>query len=37
VDSVLFKGICVLVFIEHGIRRVHVAGLAANPDGVWSA
>jgi putative transposase len=27
----------VLVFIEHGTRRIHVAGITANPDGAWTA
>lgn len=37
VDTVLLKRIYVLVFIEHGTRRLHVAGIAANPDGAWTA
>jgi transposase InsO family protein len=24
------------VFIEHGTRRLHVAGITANPDGAWT-
>jgi len=27
----------VLVFIEHGTRRLHVAGITASPDGAWTA
>jgi len=37
VDTVLLKRIYVLVFIEHGTRRLHVAGITANPDGAWTA
>jgi putative transposase len=37
VDTVLLKRIYVLVFIEHGTRRLHIAGITANPDGAWSA
>jgi putative transposase len=36
VDTVLLKGLCVLVFIEHGTRRMHVAGITAHPDGPWT-
>jgi putative transposase len=27
----------VLVFIEHGSRRLHVAGMTAHPTGAWAA
>jgi hypothetical protein len=27
----------VLVFIEHGARRLHVAGVIARPTGAWAA
>jgi transposase len=37
VDTVLLKRIYVLVFIEHHTRRLHVAGITANPDGAWTA
>lgn len=37
VDIVLLKRIYVLVFIEHGTRRLHIAGLTAHPDGAWAA
>jgi hypothetical protein len=26
-----------LIVIEHGTRRVHLAGITANPDGAWTA
>jgi len=31
VDTVLLKRLYVLVFIEHGTRRLHLGGVAANP------
>jgi transposase InsO family protein len=37
VDTVLLKRLYVLVFIEHGTRRMHCAGITAHPDGVWTA
>jgi putative transposase len=37
VDTVLLKRIYVLVFIEYGTRRIHLAGITANPDGTWTA
>jgi transposase InsO family protein len=37
VDTVLLKRLYVLVFIEHGTRRIHVAGITAHPDGEWTA
>ena len=37
VDTVLLRRVYVLVFIEHGTRRLHVAGITANPDGAWTA
>ena len=33
VDTVLLKRLYVLVFIEHGARRMHVGGVTANPRG----
>ena len=33
VDTVLLKRIYVLVFIEHGTRRMHIGGVTANPAG----
>jgi transposase len=37
VDTVLLKRIYVLVFIEHGTRRLHLAGVTSNPTGTWVA
>ncbi len=28
--------LCVLVFIEHGTRRMHLGGVTANPTGDWT-
>jgi putative transposase len=36
VDIVLLKGIYVLVFIEHGTRRMHIGGVTASPTGEWT-
>jgi putative transposase len=35
VDTVVLKRIYVLVFIEHGTRLLHMAGVTANPTGAW--
>jgi transposase InsO family protein len=35
VETVLLKRLSVLVFIEHGIRRLHLAGVTAHPTGAW--
>jgi transposase InsO family protein len=35
VESVLLRRYYVLFFIEHGSRRVHLAGCTGNPDGSW--
>lgn len=32
VDTVLLRRIYALILIEHGTRRVHLAGITANPD-----
>lgn len=36
VDTVLLKRIYALIVIEHGTRRVHLAGVTANPTGAWT-
>jgi putative transposase len=36
VDTVLLRRIHALIIIEHGTRRVHLAGITANPDGRWT-
>ncbi|MGV9384669.1 hypothetical protein ACWDRB_53260 [Nonomuraea sp. NPDC003707] len=35
VETVLLKRLYVLVFIEHGTRRLHLAGVTAHPTGAW--
>ena len=36
VDTVLLKRIYVLVFTEHGTRRMHPGGVTASPTGEWT-
>ena len=36
VDTVLLKRIYVLVFIEHGSRRMHLGGVTMHPTGDWT-
>jgi len=36
VDTVLLRRVYALVMIEHGTRRVRLAGITANPDGAWT-
>jgi putative transposase len=37
VDTVLRQRLYALIVIEHSTRRVHLAGITANPDGAWTA
>jgi putative transposase len=36
VETVLLKRVYVLVFIEHGTRRLHLGGVTARPTGAWA-
>ena len=36
VETVLLQRLYVLVFIEHGARRLHLAGVTAYPTGAWA-
>ncbi len=36
VDTLLLRRIYALIVIDHGTRRVHLAGITANPDGGWT-
>ncbi|WP_433432770.1 integrase core domain-containing protein [Nonomuraea sp. CA-141351] len=37
VETILLKRVYVLIFIEHGARRLHLAGVTAHPTGAWTA
>jgi len=36
VETALLKRLYMLVFIEHGTRRLHLAGVTAHPTGAWT-
>jgi putative transposase len=36
IETVLLKRLYVLVFIEHGTRRLHLGGVTAHPSGAWA-
>jgi hypothetical protein len=37
VDTVFLRRLYILLVIEHGRRRVHLAGITAHPTGSWVA
>ena len=36
-DTVLLRRLYAMIVIEHGTRRVHLAGMTANLGGAWTA
>jgi putative transposase len=35
-DTVALRRLYALIVIEHGTRRVHLAGITGQPDGAWT-
>ncbi|MFC4122740.1 helix-turn-helix domain-containing protein [Nonomuraea zeae] len=36
VETIMLKRLYVLIFIEHGTRKLHLAGVTAHPTGAWT-